>query len=260
MSMPVAWALSILLLFAASCGGSGHRTGQQGLSGNWQLSLQTDTASESQSGFLVQNGKAIYGGLQLSGENISGQTECAGVGTVQGQISNSQMQMVVVQAGRTFTLTGAAGSDSTSLSGSYSVLSAGCGQTEIGTWTGVAIPPLTGNFQMTLASTQTSSVSHYTGSITQGPNQGRSTTTLSGSMTSADGTCVPNATIAGVISGTNVVLNFVGPDGTSVGKLEATMTTDATSLAGYYRFSNATTSSCSDLGGANMSVLISAGS
>jgi hypothetical protein len=217
--------------------------------------LRGNSSSETQTGFLLESGTTLTGGLQLSGQTVSGQAECAGVGAVQGQAHGSQVAMTVTQAGRLINLTGAAASDFTGMNGSYSTLSAGCGQTEVGSWTATAIKPLNGNVQMTFTSDVTAVVFHFTGKIAQGANTGQTTATLSGSMTSTDAPCPSSASIGGVISGTSVILNFQAEDGSSLGKFEGTMTTDGSSVSGFYRFSNASVpSACNDIGGAVISV------
>jgi uncharacterized protein YfaS (alpha-2-macroglobulin family) len=57
-----------------------------------------------------------------------------------------------------------------------------------------------------------------------------------------------------VISGTSVVLNLLSAEGVALGKYQGTTTTDATSMTGYYRFSNAVTGGCQDIGGATFTV------
>jgi hypothetical protein len=242
-------ALLICLAMLIACGG-GDNPKTASLSGNWQILLQSDTSSETQSGFLLQSGHIITGGLQLSGQTISGLAECVGVGSVQGQSSGSNVAMSVSLAGQTANLNGSSGSHLTTMSGDYSILASGCGQTEVGKWTATQVKPLTGNFQFTFTSDASPATFHYLVTITQGPNTGESTATLSGSMTSSDAPCLSSASIAGVISGTSVVLNFVSTDGHSLGKYQGIMTTDATSITGFYRFSNPAIGSCDDIGGA----------
>jgi hypothetical protein len=239
----------ICLAMLTACGG-GDNSKPASLSGNWQIQLQSDTSSETQSGFLLESGHNITGGLQLSGQTISGVAECVGVGSVQGQASGSNVAMSVSLAGQTANLNGTSGIDLTTMSGNYSILTSGCGQTEVGKWTGTQVKPLTGNFQFTFTSGASPAAFHYLVTITQGPNTGQSTTTLSGSMTSSDAPCLSSASIAGVISGTSVILNFLSTDGLSLGKYQGTMTSDAKSISGFYRFSNPAIGSCDDIGGA----------
>jgi hypothetical protein len=115
--------------------------------------------------------------------------------------------------------------------------------------------PLSGNFQSTFTSSSKGGF-HFAGTITQGPNTGQSTAALTGTMSSSDAPCPSGATIAGVISGNNVLFNFLTSDGVALGKYQGTMSADATSITGYYRFSNAVTGGCDDIGGATFTVQV----
>src|SRR5262249_25692770 len=75
-------------LLAAGCSSSGSSANAADVAGNWQITLQGATATYSQSGFLLQNGKSVNGQFLLSGS-------CAGVGTVQGQTENSSISLTV---------------------------------------------------------------------------------------------------------------------------------------------------------------------
>jgi len=230
--------------FLAACGGSGSGSAKTGaLSGNWQIALQSTTYPESEtgSGFLLQSGSTVSGSVLLSGQTASGTgtTVCQGVGTALGQATGSNVTLAVSPAGQTVNLTGTSANNSTSMNGSYSILAAGCGQTEVGTWSANQVDPLTGSFQATFVSNFTSGLTfQFTGTITQGTNTGGSTATLSGTMTSTNSPCFTTASIEGVVSGTSVVFNLFNAQGIGLGKYSGTMTTDATSVTGPYRFSN----------------------
>src|SRR5208282_6128007 len=98
----------------------------------------------------------------------------------------------------TVNLTGILGSSFPSMSGNYSILASGCGQTDLGTWTANKVAPLIGSFQATFTS-YSGTVYQFTGTITQGPNTGQSTATLSGNMTPSDQTCFDTASITGSV-------------------------------------------------------------
>ena len=247
-------ALLACVIMLTSCGGGSGNASRAGLSGNWQMTLQNQTSTETQSGFLLQSGNTVAGSVQLSGQTISGQTNCTGVGSALGQTKGSAVTMTVSPVGQTVNLTGTAANNFTSMSGSYAILASGCGQTEVGTWTAAQVNSLTGSFQATFTSSDTGNVFGFSGTITQGPNTGGSTATLSGSMMSTNAPCFTSATIAGLISGTSVVLNLLSTEGVALGKYQGTTTTDATSMTGYYRFSNAVTGGCQDIGGATFTV------
>jgi hypothetical protein len=236
--------LGLLCVVAlTACGGNNNNTkaDPSSLSGNWQISLQSTISSdsESQSGFLVQSGNILSGSLLFSGQTISGQTACAGVGSATGQVSGSEMTLTVSPAGQTISLTGASG-NSGSLSGNYSILAAGCGQSDTGTWTASLVQPLSGVFVATFTPYYgEGNIFHFTGSITQGPNSRQSIATLSGTMTSTDAPCFSTISVAGIVTGTAVTLNFLTADGQELGKYAATMTTDASSLSGNFAFTDA---------------------
>ncbi len=232
------------VMMLTACGGGSSNSAQQAgaLSGNWQMTLQNTTSSstETQSGFLLQSGNTLTGGFLLSGQTTSSQTSCAGVGSAVGQLTGSNLAMTVSPAGQTVNLTGVSTNNFTSMSGSYSVLATGCGQTGVGTWTATQVKPLNGNFLATFTSTYTGGLAfQFIGTVTQGTNTGESTATLSGTMTSTNSPCFNSASIAGVISGTSLVFNVLTAQGVALGKYTGTMSTDATSITGPYRFLNA---------------------
>jgi hypothetical protein len=231
-----------VMMLTACGGGSDPTTSSGNLSGNWQMALQNTSsgAAETQSGFLLQSGNTVSGSLLFSGQTTSGVTNCAGVGSALGQMTGTNLALTVSPAGQTVNLTGTPANNFTSMSGSYSILAAGCGQTEVGTWTATQVTALTGIFQATFTSTYTGGlVFGFTGTVTQGPNTGGSTATLSGTMQSSNSPCFTTASIAGVISGTSVVFNVLTAQGVALGKYSGTMSADASSIVGTYRFLNA---------------------
>jgi hypothetical protein len=227
-----------LVALTACGGGNGNSPSPVGsLSGNWQMVLEKNSnanLSKTQSGFLLQAGASLSGGVVISGN-------CSGTGPAQGQVNGSNVTISVNQTDQTVNLTGTATSDGGSMSGNYSILSSGCGTSEIGTWTASQVKPLKGNLQGTFTSTLTPGVVfHFTGSVTQGSNTGASNATLSGSMTSTDApSCFDSVSITGLISGTSVVFNFLASDGTALGAYLGSATTDASALNGNYNFFNA---------------------
>jgi hypothetical protein len=229
--------MTAALIFATACGSSSsNSTNSPGpLSGNWQIALQADNSSNAQSGFVLQSGKSLRGQFLLTGN-------CAGVGTAQGEMNGANVSLTVNQSAQTIGLTGTASGDNSSISGSYSILQAGCGSSQVGTWTATRVKTLSGSFTGAF----TSSVSgvapfNFAGTVTQGANIGTSQATLAGSATSTDATCFSNASLSGVISGTSVVFNFVSSEGIALGQLKGTVTADATTVSGTYDFFNAQT-------------------
>jgi hypothetical protein len=259
------FALLFCLLISAGCGGSSNNssntsTGNTGLGGNWQMTLQHKSQTESQSGFLLETGTILSGNLMFSGQTISGQTVCSGVGSVQGQSNNGSITITVLQAAQTANLTGTASTDQSSMNGSYSIFASGCGKSETGTWTATRVIPLTGTFSAMFSSTRSANVTFSAnGSLTQGANKGNSYAYLAGTMSSTNAACFTSASFTGVISGTAVLLNISDSSG-PLGSYSGTAATDASEISGTYKFSNAQSSGgCSDAGQAVFTVNPSSG-
>ena len=239
-------------LLTACGGGSTNQAGS--LSGNWQITLQnTDTgAIKSESGFFVQTGNSLSGNILLTG-----QTVCSGVGSAQGQVSGSNVSISVVHMGETLKLTGTTADGSTTMSGDYSILASPCGNSQVGTWTAVRVPPMTGSLAATFTSGQTAGpVVNLTGKINQGVNNGGSTANLTGSMTTSDPSCLSSVTIGGQISGTAVVLNLLSSEGIALGQYIGTATPDATTITGTYTLfpQGSATNGCNDFGTGTVTV------
>jgi hypothetical protein len=165
--------------------------------------------------------------------------------------------MAVTQTAQSANLTGVAASDLSSMNGDYSILAAGCGKTETGTWTATRVTSLTGTFSAQFTSQATNQVFQVTGTLTQGGNKGNSFAVLLGTMTSTDAPCFTSATISGVISGTAVLMNISDTAG-PIGTYSGTAATDASGITGSYTFAN-TTSGCNDTGKADFTVNPSSG-
>jgi len=246
--------VSALSLSSCGGGGSGTKSANAGLSGNWQMSLQRDqtTSIKTEAGFLVQSGNSVTGSLLLAGA-----TNCAGVGSVQGGVSGSNISITVSQVGQSINLTGAMNSDG-SISGDYSIFASPCGSTQTGAWTAQQIQPLSGSFQGTFTSTTTSGlIFHFSGMVTQAPNTGATAANLSGTMTSTDAPCFTTASISGSISGTAVVFNLLSSEGVALGQLHGTASPDAGTITGLYDFLNSQAgpmNGCEDLGNVTVSL------
>jgi len=86
--------------FVTGCDATNSQPSTGGpLSGNWQITLQNGTASRSQSGFVLQAGKTIGGQFLLTGD-------CAGIGTVQGEVNGANVSLTVNQPAQTIGLEG----------------------------------------------------------------------------------------------------------------------------------------------------------
>jgi len=237
---PIVTLLATLVVCAAmpmGCGnGSATNAGSSGLlSGNWQIAMQQNppsTNGESESGFLLQTGNSLTGEFALSD-----QTQCAGLGSVQGTLRGSDVALTVNQAGETVTLTGTASKDGSGMAGTYSILAASCGgNSSIGTWTASPVKPVTGTYLAVFSSGYTGYVYDFAVSLTQGANTGTSIASLSGKMSSSGALCGNSLNLSGVVSGTSIVFNFLASDGTAVGQFRGTTSADATSMTGTYDF------------------------
>lgn len=251
----VLWFACVLMTSACGGGGQPNSANSSGmLSGNWQMTLTaTGTPAsapevQTESGFLTQSGNSLAGSIVLSGATV-----CPGLGAATGTVNGSNAAITVNQIGQTVTLTGAATSDGTSMAGIYSILASGCGTTAVGTFTATQVKPLSGNFQATFTSGEfIGQVYNFSGSLTQGPNKSMSYATLSGTMTSTNAPCISNFFIAGEVSGTSVVFNFLASDGSSQGSYRGTTTTDGTTLTGTYDFLAQNNGCPGDAGGVTM--------
>ena len=236
--MRVLQVVSVLAaqLLLASCGSSNSKPDPStGLSGNWQITLQGGATSRSQAGFVLQAGKALTGEFLLTGD-------CAGVGSVQGEMNGTSVSLTVNQPAQTVGLSGSVSSDDSSIAGNYSILSSGCGASETGTWTAARIQPLSGSFAGSFISNFSGMAPfNFSGTLMQGTNVGSTHADISGSMTSTDAVCFSDAMISGVISGTSVVLNFSSSEGSAFGQFTGTASADAKTVTGTYDFFNAQT-------------------
>lgn len=213
------------------------------------MTLQPDPSSattETEAGFLLQTNNSLTGELLLTA-----QSECAGVGSVQGTVNGSNVVITLNQMGQTISLTGVVSNDGSSIAGTYSILGSSCaGSSSAGKWSASLVKPVTGNYHATFTSNSVS-VGSYTFAlnVTQAANTGLSTGTISGTMTSTNAPCARIGSIAGVVSGTSVVFNFLTPDdSTALGQFRGATSVDATTLTGTYDFL-ANTHGCAGDGG-----------
>jgi hypothetical protein len=180
----------------------------------------------------MQNQDAVTGGVMLI------DYPCSGTGSLSGSVNGSNVTFAVALTGLNVTLTGTVGSEPGSMSGSYTILTAGCQATsgakqETGTWTANLVSAVNGSLQGTLTSKHLGTAIPVTGQVTQGQNSGLSSTTLSGNL-SATGYCFSTATASGSISGTSAVMNLLNAAGVQIGQIVATTSLDGKSLTGTY--------------------------
>lgn len=188
-------------------------------------------ASEMEAGFLVEGKTSLAGELLLSA-----QSECAGVGAVDGTVNGSDVVLTLQQMGQVVTLTGVATNDGASMGGTYSVLGSSCaGGSSSGTWSASPVKAVTGSYVGTFNSNAAFSYT-FNMNVTQGSNAGTSTSTISGTMNSANAPCAKSLSITGTIGGTAIVLNFLTSDGTAMGQFRGTTSADASTLTGTYDF------------------------
>lgn len=195
---------------------------------------QRSAATATEAGFLVQTNNSLSGELLLSA-----QSQCAGLGSVQGTVKGSNVAITLNQMGQVVSLTGVASNDGSSIAGTYSILGSSCaGNSSTGSWSASPVKPVTGSYQATFTSNNTLTGSYTAAvTVTQAPNTGLNTATISGTMTSTNAPCAQSVSIGGVVSGTSIVLNFLTSDGsTALGQFRGVTSVNATTLTGTYDF------------------------
>jgi hypothetical protein len=229
-------ALCVLLF--AGCGASSKPAVQsQGqLTGNWQLALAksaTAAAMKNQSGFFQQSGSQVTGNLQM----YVGNQACPGVGTVTGSLTGQNVSLTIADQGQTEDLTGTLDASGSTMSGTYAILSTGCGQSETGVWTATQVQPFSGNFTANLTANGNGTQWTVNGTISQGPNDG-SAASVSGPMSSTDPTttpsCFSSATFTGTVSGTSLIWNVSDSNGVQLGQFTLTYDSTSTTASGKY--------------------------
>ena len=230
--------LLALSLFMSACGSSNDPPASSGsLSGNWLINMTKTgktTVSHTQSGSLVQNGDMVTGSV------IFTDIPCSGVGSVSGNVSGSTISLNVNPVGTAISLSGSAGSNPTSMSGTYTILSTGCtgsqSAPETGNFAASLVTPLNGKITASFAAPKVGTTPTMAGQLTQGANTGSSSTSLTGSVTFTGGFCYTSANIVGSISGTSVAMNLVDSDGVQIGQLYGTSSVDGTSVTGTFQY------------------------
>jgi hypothetical protein len=227
-------ALSILLVACGSSNNSSSTSNPAGVAGNWQMSLQPSNPKwkpTGQSGFLVENGGVLSGSMMFT------DIACSGVGSVEGTVDGTNLSFSVTPTGINIQYLGSL-TQPTVMSGSYTILSSGCSGVysapQTGTFTANLVAPLKGNIQGSFVSHE--GVTYpITGQLSQAASTGVSTANLSGSMNTSNYCFFTTTNLTGVISGTNVVLNLVGSDGTQVGQIAGTTSLDGSLITGTYK-------------------------
>jgi hypothetical protein len=261
--------LMILALTLSSCSGSSSMTSAQGdpqISGNWQFAMSTMptsnvsfVASPLQGGFLQQKNGSLTGqtafSIVLPSGNSGANTICnSGTATVTGTVSGQSVNLMAVvgtldansnPTTQTLTLSGGTlSADNASIKGGTYTLTAGfanvnnqflaCGVAQdAGTWSATLVPPLTGGFQGFFHSTTGTSFANQdfpvSGTLTQGPNTGAASATVTGTLLFQDpvtllndNPCLTTASVNGTISGNNILLQMFSTNGTAAGQIGQT--------------------------------------
>jgi hypothetical protein len=190
--------------------------------------------------------------------NCSGAGSVSGTGTgqnVSGAINGQNVSLNLNQSGAVIGLTGTASSGTGgSMTGNFTSQPGVCSFIpSSGTWSAVQVAPIAGSFHGTFSS-GSGALANVKGTLSQGPNTGYSTATLSGTLTPTSGATfcsyVLPGTITGLISGTAISLNLYDESGNEYAQLgqiganpTVTVTPDGSSVNGTYLF-NALSDSC----------------
>jgi len=246
----------ILMLMAVMCfsgcggtasSGSGDPPPSSPLSGNWQFTIQSPPDGSYvgglQGGFLIQNGSNVTGSIGFSvaipqSPPASPVVCSAGAAPVSGTVSGQNVTLTAIAGNQSFTFTGALGDNNSTLTGTYtSTAGTGadgspCGTAQAGlNWSALLVPALTGPFQGSFHSTQSGTSFRnqdfaVSGALTQGPNTGASSATVSGTLLfqdpstlATDYPCLPQASVTGQISGNIVTLQIFAGSGLDVGQI-----------------------------------------
>lgn len=246
------------VLVTASCGGNTPKFTQSQIAGNWQLTLLPSGGAPARTGggLLGQIDQVGLGGTLRGGMTLSG--TCGGTGNVSGLVDRQDVTLNFGQTGQSVALTGIVAPGNATMAGTYVTTVNSCGVTEIGTWTGTAVPPLNGTFTATFTSTQGGGTATAAGMITQAVDPtGGTLAVLTGGITSTTSACLPAdgggqlPTFSGAISGGTVVsLTLSAADGAgALGNISGTGGLDGKSVrAGNYSFTSLGGGSVCDAG------------
>ena len=245
--------LRLILLLAgvgmlSACGNTSKSQTANGLlSGNWQFQLTTDgsfgslvspnclpsqgaaTAPFCMGGFVLQTNGAVIGQLQylITLPSQPGAFCNSGSATVTGTVSGQAVILTAMAGPETFTLKGTLSSDGSTMMGTYTSDSHGCGNAQTGSaWVATSVHSLSGSVQGQLHSTGNGSITALTdqdfpvtGFLTQGPNTGTTSVLVTGTLSFQGYPCLATASVNGQISGSSVVLQIIGVNGLTVGQI-----------------------------------------
>lgn len=231
--------LTSLVLLTACGRTSSPPNSAPSLAGNWQIALTPNDPVTFQprtlSGFAQQAGSSVNGSVSFLIPNVTNPSAppCAGAAPLTGKFDGQNVNLSVNQNGQMLTLTGTSSSDVSSLSGTYISPAGTCEPAENGLWTAILIQPMVGSFQGVLHSVSSNSYSledkdfQVTGTLTQGPNTGATSATLTGTITATDYQCFSTAALNGTVSGSRVRMSIIGTSGLEVGEMGAAVGSQA---------------------------------
>lgn len=237
------WALALL----SACGGSSKSPNNSGqLAGNWQITkmaLDTSLQGGIQGGFLTQKGQDSVNGQFVYSFSSTSQPSSfcnSGTATVDGTVDGQNVTLNVLAGSQTYTLKGTLSSDGTTLTGTYdSTDGHGCGTAQTGLqWSAVLVPPLSGAVQGDFHSTGglngllVGRDFPVTGILTQGPNTGASSATVTGTLSFQGYPCLASASVTGEITGNSVILQVFAANGLNAGALGSAPVPSQLSFAG----------------------------
>jgi hypothetical protein len=250
--------IALLLLLAALClasacggGSASDPPGNAAFSGNWQFAMTSPdpnypaaTQYALQGGFLQQSKGSISGQALYSiffDQVVNGlPTVCdSGSATISGTVNGQSVTLTAVAGTQTFQLTGTLSTDGSSISAgqftttggmvSNTVCGAATSQGTPGVWSAISVPPLSGSITGTFHSVALNDQEfQLTGSLSQGPNIGASSATVSGSLSFVnpatlvtDYPCISSGyvNVTGQISGNTVILQLIGTNGVQAGQI-----------------------------------------
>lgn len=235
------WGLVLL----SACGGSSKSSNTSGpLAGNWQITnmaLDSSLQGGIQGGFLTQSSQgSVSGQFAYSFSSQPGSFCNSGTATVTGTVQGQNATLTVLAGPQTYTLKGTLSSDGKTLMGTYNSTAGPlvadptnpnnlipCGTAQTGLhWSAVSVPPLSGAVQGSFHSTGNGINAllggrdfPVTGILTQGPNTGASSATVTGSLSFQGYPCLASASVTGEITGNSVILQVFAASGLNAGDL-----------------------------------------
>ena len=229
------------LMFLAACGGgssdsSQSNTAPNGVVGNWQFTMAPPPDNSFlgglQGGFLLQQDSSVTGSIayriELPAQAGASPTVCnGGSAPVTGTFDGQNVAITAVAGPQTFTLTGGLSADGLTMMGTYtSTDGQGCGKAETGlSWSAVWVPPLTGsvagNFHSVLSPKLKDQDFPVSGVLTQGPNIGASSATVTWTLAFEGYPCLSSASVNGQVSGNSLILQVIANSGSDVGQIGA---------------------------------------